>query len=312
MIGAHRGTSVIATISVATLLAGLGAATFSGSGSAAVSAGLQPNLPAARADAASLLDRVRLPAGATRSATAPSGSGSLLAMPATRLAGAVDDHRWWVVPVARDEVVGFVRDHPPAGSKLLFTGGGTVLSLTPTSTKDFSDIGFSLPPVTRVLGTRNLILTAVSLGAEATGVRADAMVQPVFPRPAGERVPSVAHRLVVVVERFGHRLQGPFSFTGRTRIARAAAALNALPAAQPGAVVCPLDTGVTIRLTFESARAGRPHAVAIYDPSGCGGVALTLNGRREPPLAARSSGSSRLINRLDSILGIRLGSSGAA
>jgi hypothetical protein len=56
---------------------------------------------------------------------------------------------------------------------------------------------------------------------------------------------------------------------------RVAGAINALPAAQPGAINCPADFGVTVHLTFRPRR-----AVAVVDPSGCGGVTLTLHGRR--------------------------------
>jgi hypothetical protein len=130
----RRHTRVIATTSVMAVVAGLGAATFSGSGSAAVSRAARSaavsragrsNRSVSRADAASLLGKVRLPAGATRSATAPRGSAIVLSMPASSLAGAVDDHRWWVVPGSREAVIAYVQAHPPAGSELLFSGGGT-------------------------------------------------------------------------------------------------------------------------------------------------------------------------------------------
>jgi hypothetical protein len=233
-------------------------------------------------------------------------------MPASSLAGAVDDHRWWVVPGSREAVIAYVQAHPPAGSELLFSGGGTGPGLTSAGTQNFIDVGFSLPPVRRILGSRNVIVAAVGLGGDRSAVRVDAEVQPILPRPASERIPSGAKRLVVSVDRFGHRVQGPFTFTGERTIARTAAILNALPAAQPGAVACPLDTGVAIRLTFESGRAGGPLAVALYDPTGCGGVALTLRGRREPPLASGSfpgwSSFPPFIDRLDSILGVTLDS----
>lgn len=240
----------------------------------------------------------------------PPGTESVLSTPASSLPGVVDDHRWWVVPGSRDEVIAYVTAHPPAGSDLLFSGSGTALRFPSRGTQDFSEVGFSLPPVGRVLGTRELVVSAAGFGGDQTGVRVDAEVQPIFPRPASERIPSGAKRLIVSVERFGHRLRRPFSFTGKRTITRTAAILNALPAAQPGAVACPLDTGVTIRLTFESGVGATPLAVAIYDPTGCGGVALTLRGMREPPLASESvpgwSSFPPLIDRLATVLGVKL------
>jgi hypothetical protein len=326
MNGPRRNTRLIATTSVVAVVVGLGAVVFSGFGWAAVSHGtrsirpaaraagvshsFRSNRSAARADAVSLLGKVRLPAGATRSATVPPDAATALSMPASSLPGAVDDHRWWVVPGSRDQVIAYVTAHPPAGSELLFTGGGTALRFPSRGTQDFSDVGFSLPPIGHVLGTRELVVSAAGLPGDETGVRVDAEVQPILPRPASERIPAGAERLIVSVERFGHRLRGPFSFTGRRTIARTAAILNALPAAQPGAVACPLDTGVTIRLTFQSGVGATPLAVAIYDPTGCGGVTLTLRGVREPPLASEPvpgwSSFPPLIDRLDTVLGVKL------
>jgi hypothetical protein len=72
--------------------------------------------------------------------------------------------------------------------------------------------------------------------------------------------------------------------------------LNALPAAQPGALSCPMDRGVRVRLVFRPRR-----AVAVVDPSGCETVTLTVHGRRQPPLA----GSPKLIRQLARALGVR-------
>jgi hypothetical protein len=234
------------------------------------------NRAAARADAAALLTRLQLPAGASASTVEPAGDGGQLARPAVGPAATpnvVDRHGWWRVPGGPAAVLAYVAAHPPAGAHRFLSGPGVA--------------GFAWRPRRRVLNQRWLIVHAVALADGSTGVRADAQVVWVTPRPAHERIPAGERRLRVTVGR--HSLL----VTSRSQIRQVVRLLNALPAAQPGAVNCPADMGIRVRLAFRP----RP-AVAVVDTTGCGGVTLTLHGRRQPPLA----GGRELIPRLARVL----------
>jgi hypothetical protein len=124
------------------------------------------------------------------------------------------------------------------------------------------------------------------------------------------RLDGRAHRLTVVLIGPGRVGAGPFTFTSRWRIRRAAGLINALPSAPPGAFACPMDRGYRLRLTFSSGQ--RQLAVVTIDPGGCQDVSLILRGRAQRPLTAlplAGSGISvghPLIDRLDRTLGLRL------
>jgi hypothetical protein len=234
---------------------------------------------AARADAAVLLSRLRLPPGSSASAVEPAGDGGQLARPAVGPAATpnvVDRHAWWRVPGAPAAVLAYLGAHPPAGARRFLSGPGVA--------------GFDWRPRRGVLSRRWVIVHAVALPGGSTGVRADAQVVWITPRPARERIPADERRLRITTARRSLVVTAP------SRIRQAIRLLNALPAAQPGAVNCPADLGVTVRLAF------RPHrAVAVVDPSGCGTVTLTLRGRRQPPLA----GGRELVPRLARALHLR-------
>jgi hypothetical protein len=166
-----------------------------------------------------------------------------------------------------------------------------------------------------VLSTRWLVVEVVQLPGGSTGLRADAQVVWVKPRPASEQIPPGAHLLRVSVGTAipaNKPKQRPFTVTSPKILHRILALLNALPAAQPGARSCPIDFGIRVRLAFYVRRRMAPLAVAVIDPGGCGGVGLTIGGRSQPSLEGEGlPGSPRasLIQRLDSILGVKLDTS---
>jgi hypothetical protein len=231
---------------------------------------------AARADAATLLSRLKLPPGASVSGVEPAGDGGQLARPAVGPAATpnvVDRHEWWRVPGGPAAVIAYVDAHRPAGSRRFLTGAGVT--------------GLDWGPRRGVLSQRRLIVQAVSLADGSTGVRADAQVVWVTPRPPRERVPAAERRLRVTVGRRS------LFVTSTSEIREVIRLLNALPAAQPGAVNCPADRGAAVRLAFRPRR-----AVAVVDQAGCGDVALTLHGRRRPSL----TGGRELVPRLARVL----------
>ena len=271
------------------------------------------NRDAARADAAALLDALSLPAGATESSSEPASAEGLLAH-----AGAggpdtpnvVEAHAWWTVPGSRADVMADVRGHEPSGSALISSGSGGTRGST-----SFESVTFAWPAVARVLSTRWLVLTVAQLPHGSTGLRADAQVVWVTPRPASERIPAGARRLGVSVTSSlkGNRSpQRPFSVASAKRIERIVALLNSLPAAQPGVRSCPDDPGIRLALAFYAKDAASPSALATIDPYGCGGVQLTIGGRPQAPLGSvalpgtSTTSQPSLILRIDRALDVKL------
>jgi hypothetical protein len=286
-----------------TVAADGGARGASGPGLRAVVGGsARANRAAAQADAASLLTRLLLAAGATQSSIEPAGDGGYLGHPgegSQATPNLVEDHTWWVLPGARTEVVAYIRAHPPAGSAPVLSGSSDRDGVTTSETQ-----AFAWPPVTGVLATRWLVITAVGLADGATGLRVDAKVVWVTPRPASERVPAGTRLLRISVSseiKRNQPRQRPLSVRSAKRIEAIVARLNSLPATQPGLRSCPADFGVRVRLAFYARRGAPPSAVAEADPAGCGEVQLTIGGTPQPSLEG-----GRLIDVIDRVLGVKL------
>ena len=264
------------------------------------------NRAAAKADAAKLLTTLSLPPDATQSSGEPAGDGSVLARASTwpGTANLVDRHQWWTVPGSPGSVLAYVKHHHPAGSRLLFSGS----SAGPNEPEE-RNIGFDWAPVPGVLSVRQLLVAVVALPHHVTGLRVDAQDVWVTPRPTSEQIPPSAARLRLTVTRGKHRLQGPLVFVSRTKLDAVITLLNELPLFPPGAYPCPSDWGTRIRLAFYDVATTRPTAVASVDPGGCGGVALVLHGRRQPPLASGpipGHPHATLIGLLEKDLGVRI------
>jgi hypothetical protein len=270
---------------------------------AAVSGTAAENEAAAQSDAASLLTELALPAGASLSSVEPAGDDSLLAHPGVgppATPNVVDDHAWWIVPGTPAEVLAYIRAHLPAGTTPAVTDGG----LSGPNVPDNESEAFAWPPIAGVLATRWLVVEVVRLPNGSTGLRADAQVVWVTPRPASETIPPGSHLLRISVHGSltGERpKQHPFSVTSAKKIDAIVALLNALPASQPGTRSCPADFGIRVRLAFYRRRGIEPLAVAAIDPQGCGGVALTIGGAAQPGLE-----SGRSLGQVEHVLGVKL------
>lgn len=273
----------------------------------------EANEAAAQADAAWLLTQVPLPVGATRSAGKPAGDEGRLAHPdvgPVTTTNVVDDHAWWVTSGARGEVLAYIRAHPPAGTTIAASGSTATRSVTTSES-----VAFAWPPITGTLGMRWLNITATQLQDGQTGLRADAQVVWITPRPASETIPTSARLLRVSVHSTiaaNQPQQRPLRIASQRKIAEVIALLNSLPAAQPGIRSCPADFGITVRLVFYPAPRAKPSAIAVIDPQGCGGVALTLNGAPQPALASEPlpepghPPAGSLIERIDRALGVKI------
>jgi hypothetical protein len=297
----HAGPRWLAVAVLVALSAGCGAVAQAASSPAprAVVGGAArspaANQEAAQTDAASLLAKLSLPAGATRQAGEPAGDGGTLGQPGSGppvTPNVVDDAAWWIVPGTTQQVVQYVDDHPPAGGQPSLSGqssgGGR-----PTVT----DTGFAWPAVPGQLSLRSLVVAVVQLQNGSTAVRADGEVVWITPRLRSERIPAGARRVIVTTTKSGKLVQGPFTVTARAKVAKIVRLLNALPAFQPGTYSCPADFGWQIRVAFYRAGAASsaaPLALALVDPGGCGAVELRLAGKRQPPLAGGYTATKRL------------------
>jgi hypothetical protein len=137
----------------------------------------------ARADAKNLLSRVLLPIGAVKLSQEPSGDGGALSLPVTRPAGVpqlVDEHAWWRVPGSAASALDYVGAHPPRAGKLTLSGSQGAIDGPPAS----RFVGFSWPPVDKLLIGRQVLVDAVDLAGGGAGVRVDAQVEWIVPRPA--------------------------------------------------------------------------------------------------------------------------------
>jgi hypothetical protein len=148
---------------------------------------------------------------------------------------------------------------------------GALAGMTGTSSgsgEPVTGTGFTWPPVARTLSTRWLVVEAVPLADGSIGVRADSEVVWITPRPASERIPNSARRLVVTTRQFGRIIQGPLRVTSPTAVRRIVAMLNALSGgAMPArrlrqALGVRIDTGAPSPVPYSAGLA--THACAVY------------------------------------------------
>ena len=264
------------------------------------------NKRAARLDAAALLARIRLPAGAVSSAVEPAGDGGNL-KPEQALDGAVariDRHAWWLVPGSLTGVFAFIKANPPNGSKLEGSGGLYHDGVTESLTADFY-----WPSVRGVLSERELAVTISALAGGGTGVLGQSEAVWIVPRPPSERIPATAREIDITSAPLNGQVKLVLTVTARAKVRRIASLLNGLPIVQPGAYSCPglmISGAHTITLSFRANAGGPLLARATYTAwpglaysSGpCNGIAFTVGGRHDDPLLG-----GNFLRRLQRLLG---------
>jgi hypothetical protein len=316
--GAIHRTRVVAALTLIVSLgfgAAISSATRAPTGNATATSPTEAaNESVARPDAESLLAQLALPPGTTPSPSEPGEDDALLSRPGIgplATPNVVDSHAWWRVPGAPSQVLAYVREHLPAGVTTVMRSDGFTGPGRPQNEVE----AFAWPPLANVLSTRWLAVNVVALPSGSTGLRVDAVVVWVTPRPTSEAIPRGAHLLrVSVVHTLGprRRARRPLAFSSTGRIDRVVALLNELPAAQPGVTSCPSDAGNRVRLAFYDLGGSAPSAIADVDPEGCGTVQLTLAGVSQPTLGGRALPGSRtpppmpLLSQLERILAVKL------
>jgi hypothetical protein len=210
----------------------------------------------------------------------------------------VDLHQFWRVPGDLRSVFDWIESHPPAGS-----AGQEGGSMGNRSGIVAQYVGYSfLTPHWGGAPAETLLFTGVRARGGGAAVRVDAQVVWLLKRPASERIPagtdSIAVSDIRTVRPKGSKWR--WSVVDAARIRRVVSIIDALPAVQPGTVVCPADAGPIVSLKF--ARRGSRLATASVDGGGCEIVNLWIHGRRRHAL----QGSPNLIKRLSAALGISL------
>lgn len=172
---------------------------------------------AAQTDAAKLVTQLQLPSGST-----PRACTGKLQVLEGNAADALAE-RCLTVPGSESAVDAYVKQHPPADSKILATGrGGNSLNVL-----------FTLPGVGTTLLDR-LVGVDITPGADGN-VRVDVEAQSnwVVPRPAAETIPSGVQEVKVIA---GKR---ELTVSGQTKVAGAVKLFDSLLTVQPVTMNCP-------------------------------------------------------------------------
>jgi hypothetical protein len=251
----------------------------------------------AASDAAQSLQLLQLPDGATRVTDNPAAEPALLDAPgvgAPATPNLVDQHEFWRVPGAPQDVIAWLKAHRPVGSRIFAEGSGGK-----NGTPAVWSVEFDRKPAAGLLSQRGLSVTAARAGDGATALRVDALVVWVTQRPATERVPAGARSIDVLVTGPNHEHLSNFSVGTRASVAAVARLLNRLPVIQPGVFLCPLDRGLHVHLTFRGTGGRAALASALATIGGCASVDLSIGGVRQTPLAGYG-----FFDELQSIVGV--------
>jgi hypothetical protein len=203
----------------------------------------------------------------------------------------IDLHGWWRVPAKAAFVMAFIRAHPPRGSRRSGSGNGLLTG------RYVKYVQFSWPALPGVLGVRLLVFNVVALRGDATGVRADAEVQWIVPRPArglSGRPPTLS-----------------VTVTDPAKIRRIVEMIDRLPTVQfePECPAPPkLLNPPVVSFRFLSALGGMLLAEAsevayATESSGpCEAMTLSIRGHAEPPL----EDGGTVLRKLGRLLGVKL------
>jgi hypothetical protein len=231
--------------------------------------------PLAEAELATLLAGVQVPPGSAKVTSAPvaylaqapltEGSTNLLTLTS-----------WWRIEMPFADALAWMQAHPPGGLPS-DSGGQAGGPGVPVNRL----LGFSAPSTTAYDGAA-VELELVAMSSSETGLRADAEVIWLPPKPSDELVPAGTAVTLVAINHFGTDA----ATTLRTKLldsADAAAVINALNALLPddgGVRHCAADDGY--RIQIEVTVAGTP--MVFSDWWACFLVQVTRGGTSLPTL----------------------------
>jgi len=240
-------------------------------------------------DADAILASFAAPPGASKLAAAPTVDKGALTT-AIQISGTpdlVDKADWWLAPGKPLQVLAWEAKHVSPR----YSAEGTASVSGPVGSGPIWSDMFSLPDITGVLDSRELVVEVVQDG-DKTAIRVDAQVTWQPPVPASEKVPAAAKAVTISMDlglnQGSKKPPKPVTITDAAKVGALRALINSLPLFPPGDSHCPAAFGDNLVLTFR-ARPGAPAlAVATDMLSGCGGVEITIGGKSEPTLAAVS------------------------
>lgn len=198
-------------------------------------------------------------------------------------------------------MVASFRSHLPSGAKLVTSrsGGGSAGAAYA--------LGTNRP---FVIGPEQLMLLAVTLNDGVTGVRADAEIRYLSPRPPSQRVPISARLVQITKADIGAEPLVSLLVPRHPVVRMLARLVDALPFfdSAPGTFSCPSFGGPVDTFTFRARRAG-PALARVSEsaytptvPSPCALTTLTIRGHRLTPLL----NGGILLKQASKLLGVRL------
>jgi hypothetical protein len=295
-----RRAAILAVVAVALALtscstagrsSGTSAQTFSSPASASAAAAVRPVSATSqtvkqRAEkaAAGILASVPMPPGGHRLAAPLSLPGRPPQSPSIYVVAAWEVHltAYWEAPgspraVLAWEVAHLPRDYgadcgspgpPPWSCGFDIPGPGVPLGVTSQS----------------VLIGQILDVEVASAGRGRTGIRLDAWVAWVKPRPASSLIPPPA-RTVTIANIGGGRPLAPVTISDPATVRKLAARIDGLGLSTTAVgTPCPAPVGPYLSLTFR-ARPGGPVLALVQTGQGCYTIGLTVRGEQQPALA---------------------------
>lgn len=241
------------------------------------------NQRAARAFAQDQLSAVRLPSGAAGTRSDPA-VGGVLAKPQSRpgIGHLIDRHRFWRVPEIPAALIGWLRRHPPGGTRLSTWGSGGNRGVASVWMR-----GYSYRTLPQGIYKAELDFAIAAAKGGGSAVRVDSFAAGLVPRPAWEHVPSSVAKVAISVRRYdGRRSYSVARVSDPALVRRLVRTFNGFEIAQPGAVVigCPPITGATPQLGFRFLSATGDQ-LAEATESACAGLKFAVGGRSGPALS---------------------------
>jgi hypothetical protein len=171
-------------------------------------------------------------------------------------------------------------------------------------------VGFSWPPVGRLLGIRQLLVQVTNLAGGGVGVRVDAQVQWIIPRPVSEQIPRGVHEIDVTRAAPGESPSLAVKVVSPHVIRVLVTMVDALGIVQPGAYACPaLPVGApVVTFTFRASDGGNVLASAselasAREPTtSCDPMTFSIRGRSQTPLL----GGAAVVHAAGRLLGVHL------
>jgi hypothetical protein len=242
------------------------------------------------ADADAILASFAAPPGASKLAAAPTVDKGALKT-AIQISGTpdlVDKADWWLAPGTPLQVLAWETKHVSPR----YSSEGTASVSGPAGGESIWSDMFSLPDVTGVLDSRELVVEVVQDGAK-TAIRVDAQVtwQPAVPATS-KKVPAAAKAVTISMglgaNQGGKKPPKPVTITDPAKVGELKALIDNLPPSPPGLFNCPAGFGDNLVLTFRARPGGPALAVATDMLSGCRAVDLVIGGKSQPSLSGAS------------------------